>query len=153
MIKVLLIVGILTTSVCVGVVINNYFSMRVKIYKSIISIIQAVKSEIQFLKTDKISLLKNQDVANNLVKEFIDDYISFGEGNITYLKPNENSEINRLFDSIGKSDVNGEINNLQHYESLILKNYHDSEDKFVKYGSFSIKMAILFGALIVIILL
>ena len=153
MIKVLLIVGILTTSVCVGVVINNYFSMRVKIYKSIISIIQAVKSEIQFLKTDKISLLKNQDAANSLVKEFIDDYISLGEGNITCLKPNENSEINRLFDSIGKSDVNGEINNLQYYESLILKNYHDSEDKFVKYGSFSIKMAILFGALIVIILI
>ena len=153
MIKVLLIVGILTTSVCVGVVINNYFSMRVKIYKSIISIIQAVKSEIQFLKTDKISLLKNQDASNSLVKEFIDDYISLGEGNITCLKPNENSEINRLFDSIGKSDVNGEINNLQYYESLILKNYHDSEDKFVKYGSFSIKMAILFGALIVIILI
>jgi hypothetical protein len=153
MIKALLIIGILTTSVCIGVVINNYFSMRVKIYKSIISIIQSIKSEIQFLKTNKISLLKSQNVDNVCVKEFVNSYVELGAGEILYLRPNENVEINKLFDSIGKSDIDGELNNLKYYEELILRNCKESENKFMKYGSFSIKMAILIGTLISIILL
>ena len=153
MIKTLLIVGILAITIAIGCVINNYLLVRFNIYTDFKDIIKSIKSEISFLKTEKTLLLKKQNYKNKFTKEFISKYIETGVGDIYYLKPHENEELNTLLNSIGKSDIDGEINNLTYYENFIQKKCTESEEKYTKYGAFSIKMSIILGTLIAIILL
>lgn len=81
------------------------------------------------------------------------DYIKNGIGEMICLKEEENQGINQMLNSIGKSDVEGELNNLQYYEALIFKKYQEAQEKCEKYGTFSIKISIILGVLIAIILL
>lgn len=153
MIKTLLIVAIIVVSVLIGVVINKYLVVRKNIYDDFKDMIQTIKSEISFLKTEKLSLLKNYKCKNKNVEDFLNNYISCGQANISFLKQEENEELLKLLNSIGKSNIEGELNNLEYYEGVIIKNCRNAQEKYDKYGTFSIKLSILFGALVAIILI
>lgn len=153
MIKLILIILILLVSVAIGLTIKNFFSTKYNIYVDFKDIIQSIKSEISFLKTDKRTLLKKQCCKNKHAQEFLNDYIKLGQAETMFLTSNENLRLNEFLDSIGKSDVDGELMSLKYYENLINKDCQVQEEKLNKYGNFSVKLAIIIGTLISIILI
>ena len=153
MIKTLLIISILIVSVVIGLTIKNYFSVRHQIYLDFKDIIQSIKTEITFLKTDKISLLKKQNCSSKVAQENLNDYIEAGQAETKFLNQNENFKLNEFLNSIGKNNIDGEIMGLQYYENIIIKDCNLSEEKLNKYGTFSVKLAIIIGTLIAIILI
>lgn len=153
MIKTCLIISIMIVSFLIGFCIKNYLNIRHVIYVDFKDLIQSIKTEINFLKTEKIALLKNQKCQSKHSQEFVNKYIISGCGGSAYLKQNEIDELNNLFNTIGKNDVDGELNNLEFFELKINKKCKETEEKLNKYGVFSIKMSIVLGALIAIILI
>jgi len=101
-----------------------------------------------------------EDILNNgelnkkgCLEEIIHNYLLLGKVDCAYLKNAENKALNDFLNSIGKMDVDGEINNLNYYENLIDEYCVATEENYLKYGVFSIKISIIIGALIVIFLI
>lgn len=153
MIKLFLMVGIVVCCALIGAVIKNYLYVRAEIFKDFNGLCKSISNEISFLKTDKFTILKNNGDLSKQSKVIIDDYVVLGKADSIFLKNYENKAINDLLSSIGKKDVDGELNNLTYHQNL-MENYHKkNEDIYVKYGVFSIKISIIIGALIVIFLI
>lgn len=153
MIKLVLIILIIVCSVLIGNTIKNYLKNRYEIYLDFKDLIKSISNEISFLKTDKFSLLKNQNLKNKNSENFLKSYINNGNGESWILKENECKELNTFLNSIGKKDIDGEMYNLTYFETLIDKNCRTTQENYNKYGVFAIKMSILFGALLAIILI
>jgi len=153
MIKVLLIIAIFTCCVVAGVIIKNGLLNRVKCFEQFEILLNEISSKICFLKADKSSILK--DFSNDYIyaKEFVSGYLTEGKGYLNILNDNENYVINTFLNSVGKSDMDGEISNLKYYEHLIDSMKSKSKDNYNKYGMFSVKMSIILGTLIAIILI
>lgn len=153
MIKIFLIISIVVCCALIGVVIKNQLLIRLNIFKDFKSICKGCSNEIAFLKTDKYTMLKKCSISIKQSCQLVDDYIVLGKCESKYLKTQENKLINDFLNSIGKMDVDGEINNLKYYEDVISNHYFKAEDNYNKYGLFSIKISIIIGTMIAIFLI
>ena len=98
-------------------------------------------------------MLRNSGGLVKQSKAIIDNYLMGNNVECVYLKSVENKTINDFLNSVGKMDVDGELNNLKYYCDLMEEYYRINEDIYNKYGTFSIKISIVIGALIVIFLI
>lgn len=153
MIKAGLIIIIFSCCILVGVIIKNHLLSRVKICEEFEILINEIRAKICFLKADKNIILSEFSEKYSYAKQFVNEYLSGGQGCSNVLKDDENSVINELLSSIGKRDMDGELSNLQYYEKVVLTMKNACKENYDKYGMFSIKMAIILGTLITIILI
>lgn len=153
MIKVLLLFGMMGISIAIGFRIKKHYHTRYKIYYEFKNLLQEIKSEISFLKNDKNIILSRISDKCNVIGDFIKRYIKYGVGSCETLSCEENLYLNTILDSIGKNDVEGELNNIDYYFTIINQTYCDVLDKYNRYGGFAVKIAIVIGALVTIILI
>lgn len=153
MIKIIFIIVILIISVIIGYLIKQYFSIRRDLFYDFKDVFQLLKSEISFLKSSKLEILTGRKFKTKYCSEFIDRYVKNEEICCVYLNDFEIKELLIMLDSIGNSDVDGEINNINYCEIKIEKFCKKAEENFNKYGSFSFKISFILGVLISIILI
>jgi len=153
MIRIILMIGIVVCCVLIGNMIKNCLFVRCQIFKDFKGLCKSISNEITFLKTDKFTMLNNREFLDKRSAEIIHNYLLLGKVDCAYLKNAENKALNDFLNSIGKMDVDGEINNLNYYENLIDEYCVATEENYLKYGVFSIKISIIIGALIVIFLI
>lgn len=153
MLKLILICLIIVTSVLIGVSIKQYLYTKHQIYLDFKDIIKSIKTEIYFLKTNKEELLKKQICKNKSTQEILTGYLDNGRVNSIYLSQSDNIKIAEFLNNIGRNNVEGELASLEYYENIINSNCDIAYNNLNKYGSFSIKLAIIIGTLISIILI
>lgn len=136
----------------VGYVISLYFKNRMLIYADIIKMITYFKGEIYFLQTDFKTLLKRQSYGKG-VNNVLENYLKTGQASTNVLRHNEVAELTNCLNSIGKKDVDGEINNLNYYESLFQRKFSETKAFYDKYGVLIVKLSIIAGALISVVLM
>ena len=153
MIKFFLMMGIVVTCVMIGTIVRNYLFVRCQIFKDFKGLCKSISNEISFLKTDKFTMLRNRVFLFKQSKAIIDNYLMENNVECVYLKSVENKTINDFLNSVGKMDIDGELNNLKYYGDLMEEYYRINEDIYNKYGTFSIKISIVIGVLIVIFLI
>ena len=140
-------------SVCIGISIKKYYSARYQFFLEFINLLQYMKAEISFLKTDKFIILSKTLNKSYMINGFIREYISTCKGNSSILTNEENNCLNDILNSIGRNDVNGELNNIDYYLVEINKKYNEALEKYNLYGGFAVKISIVIGALVVIFLI
>ena len=153
MIKILLIGGVIAISVMVGVYIKNYLLCRYQIFSEFKNLLQSMKLEISFLKTDKRNLLKKYNFKNKHLRKFVIAYSDSRIEDCIYLNRDENIKLYEILESIGKNDVEGELRSIDYYENIVFNYCNIAYDNLNKYGNFSIKLAIILGTLIAIIMI
>ena len=152
MIKFLILLLIIVLSGLIGFVVSNYYKNRVTLYYELIKMITNFKSEIFFLQTNFKTLLERQTYGK-YVNMVLQNYLKNGQASIALLKSKETQELTMCLNSIGKSDVDGEIKNLNYYDGVFNEKYLETKNFYDKYGSLIIKLSIIAGALIAVILM
>jgi len=110
MIRIILMIGIVVCCVLIGNMIKNCLFVRCQIFKDFKGLCKSISNEITFLKTDKFTMLNNREFLDKRSAEIIHNYLLLGKVDCAYLKNAENKALNDFLNSIGKMDVDGEIN-------------------------------------------
>lgn len=152
MIKLLLILIIFVVCFLIGYVINMYLKNRIAIYSDFLRMCNEFKSEIYFLQTDYKTMLLRGNYSKSTT-QVISGFLKNGQVGSVLLKAKESDEINNFLASIGKRDVDGEIKNLIYWEGVFKLKQSQVELFYEKYGTVILKLAIILGAMLVVILL
>lgn len=149
--KIFLIVFIFLIFLSIGVWIYCKYYYRHQLFKDLCYVCSHLKNNITFRK-DKISIILNESYSNissNSKKLFLN--ISKSSN---FIFKNEDIELVRKFmNSLGKGDVDYEINNLNYYENNFNElrvNYHEL---LKKNGTMYIKLMIGIGLAVCVILI
>lgn len=138
-----------------------YFGYQIKeklkskkiFYEELIAFCEDYKREIGFLKCELKSIVDRCTKNDGLINEVLIGFIENKECKIDFLKEEEVAEIKSFLLSLGKQDIDGEINNVDFYEGKFKTKLGEHVQRFDKFGGFSIKMSALLGLLICVILI
>ena len=165
--KYLGLLSILISSVYIGLYLRTSLKSRLTALEQTERMIELIETEVNYMNSDIISLLELLSVQkgfNQLV--FINDCLSFmknGEDfDAAWQKAINgfNSALNSADKEIlltfgyqlGKSDLQGQLNNCRLHREKIKSNLSDAENRLVKYGNLSLRLPLLFGIMLIIIL-
>ncbi len=139
---------VLVVLIAIGVYI--YYLVRYRLYNDMVFICKSLKNDITFNKNDIESILSK-----------CRDNISF----TTYFLISKNSQGVRLFSkkdanlvtefvtSLGRGDVNFEVNNINYYENIFASSLACSKDELSKKGLTYFKLIVAIGLIICIVLI
>lgn len=138
-----------------GVLQAKKLQSRQKFYENFMGFLRAYERNLSF------SQKEFKVVVEDYLKEIEDaEFTSFltatmlGENiKIEYLSDGENYEIKNMLQSLGRTDEVTEMKLLQSASSVVECRVKQSQAKTEKYSSFSIKLGLLVGVLLVILLL
>ena len=130
--KIILLIVLGLAFVYLGLQIKKYYTNRNNFYISMLKFINILAGEISFLKSDLPSVIKSNNFGSD-VDKVLNNYIHDNKIAVGYLSDGENKEVANFLDSIGKSDVNGELNNINYYRtSFEVKSAQCMQDVKVK---------------------
>lgn len=148
----------------IGVSLNIYYIKRHKILSNGISFIEYLIGEIKFLNLKLSEIIENycidkKGVFLDLCKNYL-ELIKSGTCdksnieklvNINYLKKQDKINLIMLFDNLGKSDCENQINFLSNYLQKMKLSAESSKKEQQTYGIMSYKLGILIGIALFII--
>ena len=161
--KIFLLAILASISIFIGYIISKKYKTRANFFQSIVMLCQKFDVEINFsrerlknlfLSLDEKQKKKLQGIDKNFIS-FIDQEVPLEKDNlfknIKFLKEDEKDILFMFFKNLGRSDVDSQSKEIKNFQSRFenLANSATSENK--KYGSLSIKLAII-AALVIIIL-
>ena len=161
--KIVIISILIFTAIYIGIFFSKKYRKRMQFFQSVVMLCQKFDVEINYSKERVKNILLSLDDKSKTKLHGIDkNYISFlNQQNpltkellfkgISFLKEDEKDVLFVFFKSLGRSDLDSQSkeikNHLQRFEGI----YKDTEVDNKKYGSLSIKLAII-ASLFVLIL-
>lgn len=161
-------ISVLISFVLTGFYIRSVFRKRVELLEECVNMINIIESQINFVNSDVFTLLELLTCQTNIKHlEFVKccyglmtDGKSFDEAwnislkSISYVLSIEDKNILFSFGSqIGKSDLQGQINNCRLHKERLICQLNKAEDNLSKYGKICIRLSFLGGLLFIIILI
>lgn len=143
---------ILACFIYIGYSINLYYKNRCNFYKNLIDFLNIYENEITFNKNNIFSILANHTFGK-AIDIFLNNYLNYNIIYPKYILESEMKEINNLLESLGKKDIDGEIQNLNNFKIKFEHLYIKCCDDYKKKGSISIKLSFVIGLLIAILLI
>ena len=136
-----------------GVQIKQNLKRKTIFFEEWVSFCENYKREITFLKCNLKTIVEKCIDKNGLLNDIFKDFFSNKKIKITYLTIEEQDLINTFLCTLGKKDVDGEINNVEFYEGKFKEILSKQNKTFATYGNFSIKMSLVVGLLVCILLI
>jgi len=149
--KFVLLVMLFVCFVLIAVAVYFFYYIRYLIFKDLYYISGYIKNNIVFNKNSISDILST---CKDNVSLYTRLYIS--KKNIKYFKMmnnNDKKNIDMFFDSLGKGNVDYEINNLNYYENVFNNFIINSKENVNSKGIVYLKLVILFGVIVVILLI
>lgn len=151
--KLFLIILIILSSSLLGFLIYLNYSSKRKTYGYLVNFCDTCLLEIKFNKNNfKKIIEKNLDSYNQEMKKILSSYLDKEEYNSKLFKKNEVVSIQNFINSLGKKDLDGEVQNLNKYRELFEQNFKKSKEDEQKKGVVSLKLFIVVGMLLGIML-
>lgn len=151
--KLFLIILIILSSSLLGFLIYLNYSSKRKTYSYLVNFCDTCLLEIKFNKNNfKKIIEKNLDSYNQEMKKILSSYLDKEEYNSKLFKKNEVASIQNFINSLGKKDLDGEVQNLNKYRELFEQNFKKSKEDEQKKGVVSFKLFIVVGMLLGIML-
>ncbi len=151
--KLFLIILIILSSSLLGFLIYLNYSSKRKTYGYLVNFCDTCLLEIKFNKNNfKKIIEKNLDSYNQEMKKILSSYLDKEEYDSKLFKKNEVVSIQNFINSLGKKDLDGEVQNLNKYRELFEQNFKKSKEDEQKKGVVSLKLFIVVGMLLGIML-
>lgn len=147
MIKTILIVVLCSCCAMVGYLISIHMKRRKNLLLEIERAIDTIKNEISFKKKYLGQILNELNLSQE-IKSLIR-----GEDQKTPFKDKEKELILDLFENLGKSDVDGEIEKLENAKLKFNNLAKEVSSVYEKNGKLSIKLGLLFSVALLIMLI
>ena len=153
MIKILCLVFLFGGVSYIGISLSNNYIKRERFFNELISFCNVLSNNIKFNKNKlKIVIGDNKDHYKTELKNFLEDYLNNKKNQISILTEFENQKLLEFFNSIGKMDTCGELNNIENYKIVFNEFYDSCKSKNKKYGNLYSKLGIIFALILVIVL-
>ena len=166
MIKFMLMGVLFAYSGYLGIMISNVYDEKEQFFNELIDLLNNIKSEISFLKTDIISILKKYKYKSKLenVKSQIVIILENGDElnheliiNIIskniIIEQNDLNQISQMFCELGNLGYMEQIERLEYYINLFKNSSKRAKDRAVKMKPFCKKMGFIMGLLVCIVLI
>lgn len=155
--KFLILGSIFSLVTYIGFKFGNRYKEKVDFYNDFSIFLLYLKSQISFLKVDLITIFNQYECKNNHFKNLIcnlsDDFNSYRNINVEILKEDENLQIRRFFEGLGKNDCLTEEDYIKRQIEIFNKKLNDAKDLNLKYGNMYKKLSILLGIFVCIVLI
>lgn len=150
--KFIMLVLIVFCFIYIGYSINRHYKNRNDFFKSFLDFFCVYENEIQFNKNNLINIMQSHSFGK-ILDNFINNYITSNTKFPNFILENERKEIEKFLDSLGKKDIDGEVQNLKNYKLKFETIYKKSCDDLKKKGSISLKLSFVLGLLLAILLI
>lgn len=154
---------VISISVVIGFVYlgfstRNILKQRVEFFDEIDRFINEFKVNVSFIQLGFNDFIKNFQTKSvdfgKLLKMCALDYTIENQKNFYMcITANELELIKKFFASIGKTDVDNQLKELEFFKTQMDQLNTKSKNAYTRYASLSIKLGVLLGVLVVIILL
>lgn len=149
--KLYLLVILFACFVLVAIFVYFYFSIRYRLYKDLVFMCKYFKNNISFNKNDVKTIMdscmeKISLTSRNILNSNTDKLNK-------YIKSDDRKNIVDFIHSLGKGDVDFEINNLSYYESIFESCEIESKQNLEKNGIMYFKLIIAVGLIVCILLI
>lgn len=154
--KIALMLVILIGSTAFGYSFSRVVKEKLNFFKDLYMFCSIVEGDIKFLKNNlKTIVLKNENAFTSCFKNVVTDYFVNKKPyeKLSILTEDENVFLKNFFESLGKFDVTGEIENIKNHKSEIERKINEKLEKFNKTGSLGTKLGFIFGLLICVVLI
>ena len=146
----------------IGYGIFNYYKKRENFYADLSKFINKISEEMNFLKTDLISLIdKNKCAYNNDCNDLLNSYLDYllstkkdepFKIKSNFLSKEEKEEINTFFNSLGKSNLEEQKVCIALYRSRFSEQFTKSTKEKDTNGIVSLKLCIVLALFVCLIL-
>jgi len=143
---------IISCFIYIGYSINLYYKNRCVFYKNLIDFLNIYENEISFNKNNIYSILENHSFGK-VLDHFLKGYLNCNIIYPKYILETETKEINNLLDSLGKKDIDGEIQNIKNFKLKFEHFYKSCSDDYKKKGKLSLKLSFVLGLIVTILLI
>lgn len=157
--KMLIVALCILAGTMTGLIFSKKLKNRANYYKSAAAFVDTLITEVSFKKSTIKKIMNDFLVSNNSAfNNDINEYLSCADKNSLILKKgvlNESEcyEMKKFFQSLGQSDAQTQITELENYKKLFGKFYSEAEEKMKKNGGMYIKLGFFAGLALGIILL
>lgn len=129
----------------VGVLTKNYLKKRRDLFNELVNIVDKIKNEIIFKKSFLTDIVRELDISEEIscVKDNAEAKVPFNK--------EEKQIIKGFFDSLGKSDLDGENYKLTNAKNRFSALAKKAGESYEKNGKLSVKLGCLFGLAIILI--
>ena len=149
--KFFLLIIIFSCFIFVASYIFFLYNVRFKFYKDCIFICENLKNNISFNKNIISDIISNCYSKLSNTTKFVLKNIE--KNNIKILRNNDSELFNRFLISLGKGDVDYEINNINYYQLLFNDEMNTSKEELIKKGLTYFKLIIALCVVVIILLL
>lgn len=156
MIKIIILIALFCSICYLGFSIANYYKKKELFYAEFLKFMEMFFNNVKFNKT-KIHIFVSDFLkeCKTDCKYLLQEYFinKNHEIKLSILNDSENVRIKDFLNSIGKFDVNGELNNIENHKTILVENYAKSKIDVKQYGVLYSKMGVLVALVLVIVLL
>lgn len=149
--KIYLIILLFACFLLISILVYLYFLIRYKLYKDLVYICKYLKNNISFNKDDISTLLELSYEHISPTSKTMLNAESFKFFKV--LKREDKININNFFNSLGKGDVDFEINNITYYENNFVEFERTTKEDLTKRGLMYFKLIIGIGLIVCILIL
>ena len=159
--KIFIVLGIVFCCSMIGLGFANFYRKKRIFYSEVLLLINNIKNEINFSNKNIKEILKNIRLKTDL-ELIVKDFILFIETkkdfhksiqNISFLDLEEKNNLKNLFESLGRYNVETQLNDLENHKELFARFFQLSVETEKKNYSLCIKLGVIFGALISLIII
>ena len=145
-------------SVMIGLMLYKRKQSRIKYFESAVRLTEKLISDISFRRESLTTVLtefSREDKSE--LKKHIDTFVSSPYDSVVIsgklLKPEEKRLMREFFGSLGLTDTQTQIGELNSYKSRFEQIYNDENEKFKKSGPLSLKLSVLIGLAVGVLIL
>ena len=152
---IILYLSLIFSCVYLGVVQSRKLQERQLFYENLRDFLSQYRSNINFLQKEFIAVVEEYNLSNNsgVFSKLLVSHVHGTDEKIEFLSEKENAEVKSILSSLGQNDEDTETKLVESAISLIKTRTETATKRAERYSSFSVKLGLLVGVLLVILLL
>ncbi len=151
--KVFLLLSVAGLITYIGWAFSHYYKKRALFFEDLIQFCNVFENDLKFSRNTIANVVKqNIKLFHKPFADTLENYFTKQMPvNSMLLKEHENVLLNQFFGSLGKSDEEGEVRNLNNYKIEFVRIKEKTSSDNIRFGSLSLKMGAIVGALVFVV--
>ncbi|MBR4745714.1 MAG: stage III sporulation protein AB [Clostridia bacterium] len=150
--KISLIIVLGCSFILLGSNVKNHYRQRSNFYDCLAKFLIVLNQEITFLKSDLACIMNSHHFSDDF-DCFLKEYLSNQKVTLSFLSDEENNQLLQFLNSLGKGDVEREVNNLSYYSVQFNDKLAKVKQDESTNGNMYFKLVSLIGVVICIMLI
>lgn len=159
-VKILLLFVCAAIGTLCGYLIMKKYKRRAEYLDGLCGLIDALSRNVSYRRDSAVKAISAIETGSTLLKKHIAEYGDYAVGKVAapdiskgFLDDGTYDKVREFFGSIGSFDGATQINELKMYTELFGGLRAEADEKYGKYGAFSVKIGFLIGLLIGVLVL